>query len=531
MDDITASIIVTCQTAGAIANVSKLKYSLLQLGRHAIQFGMDSVAAFRDSQDAVWKFSKTFPNYMGSANKAVREFAKEYNLADVTARKMLTDSSQLMKGMGFSELESLNLGEEISRWGVDLASFTGYAGGAEGATQAIIAALAGENDRLKALGIVLREDTKEFRDLVKQMQEEKGVTEQRARVYAKLAMIKRQAKDAEGDYKAEGENFTQNIKIIDQAILQIKSNLGEMIYEFMSLNDLAGESGGGLQKFANDWKEQSADINHDIRVFALQIVGLFDVIAALTKPIWKAISISVQNYAELAMWLWENYGKLYDNLGNLTSSFLRDMFENFKKYMMNHIMLAVAVKDAIKKALKGEKWAVDLGNLFEYGFSNTKDANKRMDLTKLNVKVLTKDDIDIFKAYNAALDRYEAGVRASEARRDRQKAAAAAGDKKGKEEETAAADTTPKQVSYGLKDIAKDLYKFKTAIQSSVATNSTEALRLQNRRFFNPAGDTQQNTYKELKTFHSDVKTTLSYIQRALNGGLKIAGITGVTQY
>ena len=94
MDDITASIIVTCQTSGAAANIDKLGFSIGMLSKKIFQFGVDSVREFQKTQDAAWKFGKTFPNVMGSAEKAVSEFMDTYNLSEQTARQMLTDTAQ-----------------------------------------------------------------------------------------------------------------------------------------------------------------------------------------------------------------------------------------------------------------------------------------------------------------------------------------------------------------------------------------------------------------------------------------------------
>ena len=46
MDDVTASIIIACQTAGAVNSISKLGFALGMLGRKALEFGAESVQVF-----------------------------------------------------------------------------------------------------------------------------------------------------------------------------------------------------------------------------------------------------------------------------------------------------------------------------------------------------------------------------------------------------------------------------------------------------------------------------------------------------
>ena len=74
MNDITASIIVQCQTSGASQTVNKLGSSFAMLTRKAVEFGVLSVSKFRSTQDAAWKFGKTFANYIETAEKAVQDF-------------------------------------------------------------------------------------------------------------------------------------------------------------------------------------------------------------------------------------------------------------------------------------------------------------------------------------------------------------------------------------------------------------------------------------------------------------------------
>lgn len=541
MDDITASIIVACQTSGAVQSINKLGFSLSMLTKKGVQFGIDSLNAFRRTQDASWKFGKTFANTLGSADEAVRKFAEDYNLADVTARGMITDAGQLMKGMGFSELESLNLGAEIARWGVDLASFTGYAGGAEGAVQAIIAALTGENEKLKALGVVLREDSTEFRNLFKQMQEEKGITEQQARVYAKIAMIKRQAADAEGDYKAEGENWTQNIKLMDQAVLQIKTNFGELLYELLAINDLTGSAGGGAMKFARDWHKKSADINHQLRVMVLNVKTFFKLVGDTLEPFAQIYVKHIANAMALGEWLYDNWGKIISGLGDLFTAFFKELWNKFKQVSTWQISLAKMIASGVKAALKGEEIGKAVLGSFVADFKSTGEiekAFKKMNLGKANFVNPFDVDFDFMKRWNETLDEHNRDVRNSEARRDKQKAALKDEDTK----KTGTTDTANEILPLG--NMLKDLFKYRTTVQSGVVADSTEGVRLSNRRFFfNSPGDPAKQSADHLKKIEDQNKTIVNVVQ-SLNSlvsginssGIKIAtasggGIAGFKKY
>ena len=56
MDDVTASIIIACQTAGAVNSISKLGFALGMLGRKAIEYNTRSNNV--KSQPCVVPFSR-----------------------------------------------------------------------------------------------------------------------------------------------------------------------------------------------------------------------------------------------------------------------------------------------------------------------------------------------------------------------------------------------------------------------------------------------------------------------------------------
>ena len=373
MDDITASIIVTCQTSGAAANIDKLGFSIGMLSKKIFQFGVDSVREFQKTQDAAWKFGKTFPNVMGSAEKAVSEFKDTYNLSEQTARQMLTDTAQVLKGMGFAEKEALKVSESVSRWGVDLASFTGYAGGAKGAVEAITAAMLGENERLKGLGIVIREDTDEFKNLTKEMMTSKGASEQEARALAKLELITRKAADAKGDYMAEGENFTQSVNNVSQQWAQVKSNIGEVIYEVLGLNDAVGGIGDWLREVNKKWEESGALWTYTLRIVWIDVKTAFELAYVVSlKPFFVAIGTGFENIGAIMKWFSDNWGKIWNNAGDITLAVLKDIHEYFK-WMFGLdspiVSLIITFGKSVAKSIKAAFTGGDVAEVFTSEFS------------------------------------------------------------------------------------------------------------------------------------------------------------------
>ena len=74
MDDVTASIIIACQTAGAVNSINKLGFALGMLGRKAIEFGSESIRIFSDLQEETQKFETVFAGVQNEANKTPYPF-------------------------------------------------------------------------------------------------------------------------------------------------------------------------------------------------------------------------------------------------------------------------------------------------------------------------------------------------------------------------------------------------------------------------------------------------------------------------
>lgn len=511
MDDITASIIVACQTDGAAAAVNKLGFSFGMLAKQAFQFGIKAVSEFRTTQDAAWKFGKTFKDNMGTAENAVRSFKDEYNLADSTARSMLTDTSQILKGMGFAEKESLNVAESISRWGVDLASFTGYAGGAQGAVQAIIASMMGENERLKGLGVVIREDSDEFRNMTKEIMKTKNVSEQHAKALAKLELITIKAKDAKGDYAAEGENFTQSVNNMNQQIKQAVSNIGEVIYETLRLNDVFGWVVDWLKGLSQTWDKEKETWIYLIRQFVNNLVALFEIVSLPFQYLWAHIKQGFENVITIGQWFYDNWSKIWNNSFEIVKAVFLDIWEYIKWFwgpdgMITGFFVTAgkAIWEAVKTGLKGG----DVGKVFTDAFAGYVDKNviggfakqgqnieKAMAKAGVSQLKLGFADFSFADEYGNIMDKLNR--KQIEEQKRFEERTKAKQNKRGQEQ---AKETVAAFGPALLGDLAKELNRYRSTAQGAIDANSLEGWRMQTRRLTaSDMGDPQKSSAESLK--------------------------------
>lgn len=541
MDDITASIIVACQTSGAQASINKLGFSFSMLAKKAFDFGAESLGEFRKTQDAAWKFGKVFANSMGTANKAVEDFMDSYNLSEQTARSMLGDTASILKGAGMDEKAALKMSERVARMGVDLASYTGYAGGAKGATEAITAAMLGETERLKGLGTVIRMDSDEYRNLTREMMSTHGVSEQQARMMATLELVYKKNKDAIGDYMAEGENFTQSINISKEAITQFKSNFGQFIYEVFEANNVMGMFGEEIIAINNWWKKEGKETMFAVRELFIDFCTVIELVGDTLKPLWDIFITGIQNIVTIGQWFFENWSKIWDNSGDIVIAVFKDLWEYIKWFWGPNGMITgffITVGKSIGKAIKAGftggdiieafagEWQKYMDNNVVGGFAkqgrNMEQALARAGVSKM--PKLKSVEFTLLDDYNKTLDknarkhkdnlkRYEESIRKQS-------------DKNLPESNIFTVDKKAMYSAFG--QVLKEFNQFRNTSQQSIMSGSVEAMRLRSRRFVNSGGvDYAQMTAEYNKT---QVKTLGDILKEMTAATNKLTNIstTGV---
>ena len=101
--------------------------------------------------------------YKKKAEDTAKTFRQSFGLSRKAAKQLLGDTGDLLVGFGFTEDAALDLSKKVNELAVDLASFTNFSGGAEGASLALTKALLGERESIKSLGIAITEaDLKKF---------------------------------------------------------------------------------------------------------------------------------------------------------------------------------------------------------------------------------------------------------------------------------------------------------------------------------------------------------------------------------
>jgi hypothetical protein len=163
-----------------------------------------------DANETRNKFNVVFRDIATDANMMAEELKNAYGLGATESRKLLGDTGDLLTGFGFTQQAALDLSTRVNKLAVDLASFTNIEGGSARASEALTKAILGETEQAKALGIVIRQDSNEFKSLVEEQMNSHGMSLLQAKALAALTIATNQSKNAIGDYaRTAGETANQ----------------------------------------------------------------------------------------------------------------------------------------------------------------------------------------------------------------------------------------------------------------------------------------------------------------------------------
>lgn len=248
--------------------------AVILAARKAWNFVTEAKNAARDAIETKNKFDTVFSSLKKGANSVADTFSKSFGLAGSTARKLLGDTGDLLVGFGFAEEKALDLSVQVNELAQDLASFTNFAGGAEGASAALTKGILGETESVKALGIVLRQNTKEFREQMKVKMEVHGLTENQARAEILLAEAYKQSGKAVGDYARTKDDLANVERRANEELKETMETVGKKLTPVFLAGTIAVT--GFLRAFTESAMDRAIRRLAELGIEAKELVKIMD---------------------------------------------------------------------------------------------------------------------------------------------------------------------------------------------------------------------------------------------------------------
>lgn len=335
MDDVTASIIIACQTAGAVNSISKLGFALGMLGRKALEFGQESIGVFSDLQEETQKFGIVFAGVNKGAEAVVKDLMDNFGQSELSARKMMALTGDMLTGFGLGSRDVLDLSAAMAKMGADIASFSNYAGGAEGATYALTKAMLGETEQAKMLGVAIKTDTPEFRKLEKQAQSTgiyikelgrtfTGTTAQEAKAIAVAATIYQQKAHVLGDFARNQDSIANQSRTMSNRLIELKATIGGFINSVIHVGDIKGQFADTFASITGYIKENSDKWSYYVASFINIVRGGFSLVWTVIKNAFSNVAVAGKYVWESLVQAWKDapgfFGAVWEDIKNIADN-------------------------------------------------------------------------------------------------------------------------------------------------------------------------------------------------------------------
>jgi hypothetical protein len=200
-----------------------------------------------DAEEVNSKFKVIFRDISAEAENMANNFARDFDLAGSSARRLLGNSADLLTGFGFTQAKALELSDQVNRLAGDLASFSNIEGGASRASEILTKAMLGEIEGAKMLGIAIQTDSEAYKKNLKQKMEVEGLTKAQAKALIALEEAYRQSGNAIGDVNRTRNSEANLSRAVAQSYLELKETIGATISETLNWGGILSDVNGALK--------------------------------------------------------------------------------------------------------------------------------------------------------------------------------------------------------------------------------------------------------------------------------------------
>ena len=132
-----------------------------------------------------------------------------------------------------------------------------------------------------------------------------------------------------GAAAAAAQTATGQMQQVVNAAGDIKESLGGILLNVFTL----GGAGNWLSQTCGQWsgylKENMNQISYTIASVALKIAAFAEKINVVFEPVWTTIAAGIKNIVLMGQWLYDNWSKIWVNLGDIALAVGKDILNGF----------------------------------------------------------------------------------------------------------------------------------------------------------------------------------------------------------
>lgn len=180
-----------------------------------------------DNRRAAIVFGDSLSYVEGEADK----LAKKMGVTNREFVAMSAATGDLLIPLDFTRQQAAEMSVELQGLSGALSEWTGGKLKTAEVSEILTKAMLGENEQLKQLGIAIRKDTDEFRDLRDELIRTEGYTKMQAEAMATLELITKKSTDAQTAFNEEGNKLLRWTREVGRQLRQAKEDFVNLFNE------------------------------------------------------------------------------------------------------------------------------------------------------------------------------------------------------------------------------------------------------------------------------------------------------------
>lgn len=267
-------------TVGAFAAIGAAIGAVFEV-KAALRFGRAVFDLGAAVQETASKFRTTFGASSASLDAFIDDFGRMAGLTRRRARDMLATTGAIAQGMGATKAESAALSAEVLRLAGDFASFNNLP--TTETLQAIRAALVGEREPLRRLGIVIRETDVQQQALLETGKANAENLTDQEKLYATLSLIVGKAGVQIGDLERTAASNQNRARRLGATWRSVQERFAATVTQSATVGAVIGDMTAALERLAM-WIENNDHVLAGLADRLLSIAqGMGDVVAGWAR--------------------------------------------------------------------------------------------------------------------------------------------------------------------------------------------------------------------------------------------------------
>lgn len=271
------SIIVTAKNAASNA-LGRIKGAVLSLqGAIAgVSFALITRQLFQlatDAEETASKFNTVFGDSAEKLDEVATAFGRFAGMSRTESRKILGTLGGVAQGMGMAQAESAAFAEQLFRLSADLGSFNNLS--TQDVSERLTAALTGERDSMKRLGIVFTEVDVQRQAMLETGKKEVSQLTQLDKAYATLSLSAERAGVAVGDVERTSGSLANQSKRVRADLVNIAEDIAaRLVPAFEQFVKLIDENSENIAAMAEGFVGIGAGLAWLIQQFRLSALEM-----------------------------------------------------------------------------------------------------------------------------------------------------------------------------------------------------------------------------------------------------------------